>query len=280
MVQNTNPAQDEVRQRRPVMLDNCLFESRPDVRNRGQKKPFTLAMSVVVHVFIVTVMILIPLLKTQAVPPVALPPAVQSAGPAVRIVKLAAATSNRTATHSIAPVPRESLTTPTAIPESVAYIQDSIDTGILNDSRFGYLAGGNGLGFPDNSGVPSAVLPPVSALPPQPAAVPLLPPAPKIEPRAPIRVSSLIVRSRLLRQVDPAYPALAKTARIEGAVVVEALITESGTIENLRVISGNPLLIQSVIDAVKQWRYEPTLLNGDPVAVITTITVNFTLNPK
>ena len=72
-----------------------------------------------------------------------------------------------------------------------------------------------------------------------------------------------------------ADPALAKQARIQGVVVLEAEISKEGTIDNLKVVTGHPLLIQAAIDAVKQWRYKPTLLNGEPVPVVTTITVNF-----
>jgi protein TonB len=71
------------------------------------------------------------------------------------------------------------------------------------------------------------------------------------------------------------YPPLAKQARIQGVVLLEAVISKDGAIDNLRVISGHPLLTQAAIDAVKQWRYKPTLLNGEPVEVVTTITVNF-----
>jgi protein TonB len=82
----------------------------------------------------------------------------------------------------------------------------------------------------------------------------------------------------LINQVKPAYPQIAKNARIQGAVVLQAEISKQGTIENLRVISGHPMLVPSALDAVKQWRYKPYYLNGDPVAVETTITVNFTLS--
>ena len=79
----------------------------------------------------------------------------------------------------------------------------------------------------------------------------------------------------MLTQVKPVYPPLAKQARIQGVVLLEAVISKDGAIDNLRVISGHPLLTQAAIDAVKQWRYKPTLLNGEPVEVVTTITVNF-----
>jgi protein TonB len=77
--------------------------------------------------------------------------------------------------------------------------------------------------------------------------------------------------------VNPVYPVLAKQARIQGVVMMEAVISKDGSVDGLHVISGHPFLSQAAIDAVKQWRYRPTMLNGEPVDVITTITVTFTL---
>ena len=74
------------------------------------------------------------------------------------------------------------------------------------------------------------------------------------------------------------YPQIAKVARIQGMVRVEGVISRDGMIQKLRVISGHPLLVQAALDAVKQWRYSPTLLNGEAVEVQTTIDVNFTLS--
>lgn len=71
------------------------------------------------------------------------------------------------------------------------------------------------------------------------------------------------------------YPPLAKQARIQGVVVLEAVIGKDGKIQNLRVITGHPLLIKAAQDAVSQWEYKPTMLNGEPVEVVTTVTVNF-----
>src|SRR5439155_188301 len=76
-----------------------------------------------------------------------------------------------------------------------------------------------------------------------------------------IRVGGNVQAANLLSQVKPVYPPLAKQARIQGVVVLEAEISKEGTIDNLKVVTGHPLLIQSAIDAVKQWRYKPTLLN-------------------
>ena len=77
--------------------------------------------------------------------------------------------------------------------------------------------------------------------------------------------------------MQPAYPAIAKTARVQGQVVLQAEISKDGNIENLRVISGHPLLTQAALDAVKQWKYRPYILNGEPVPVETTVTVIFSL---
>jgi len=77
--------------------------------------------------------------------------------------------------------------------------------------------------------------------------------------------------------VNPQYPAIAKTAHISGTVQLHAIIGQHGTVQDLKYISGPPLLMQSAMDAVRQWRYKPTLLNGDAVDVDTTISVVFTL---
>jgi len=81
--------------------------------------------------------------------------------------------------------------------------------------------------------------------------------------------------AKLIHRVQPVYPSLARQARVQGVVVLEAIVTKDGTVDGLRVLSGRPLLAQAALDAVRQWRYDPTLLNGEPVEVITTITVTF-----
>jgi periplasmic protein TonB len=81
----------------------------------------------------------------------------------------------------------------------------------------------------------------------------------------------------LVRKVLPAYPPLARAARIEGTVVLQAMISKQGIIENLRVVTGHPMLVPAAIEAVRQWRYRPYVLNNAPVEVETQITVNFLL---
>lgn len=109
------------------------------------------------------------------------------------------------------------------------------------------------------------------------------PPPPTVEPApvaaAPIRVSSEVQAARIVHRVLPVYPPLAITAHISGVVRLQAMIATDGSIAELRAVSGHPMLIGAAIDAVKQWRYRPTVLNGRPVTVDTQIDVNFTLGP-
>ena len=86
--------------------------------------------------------------------------------------------------------------------------------------------------------------------------------------------------ANLIQQVAPVYPQEAKDDKVEGVVVLEAQIDKTGNIENLSVINGNPLLIKAAIEAVKQWAYRPIMLNGEPVAAVTTVTVNFSFQDK
>jgi protein TonB len=88
---------------------------------------------------------------------------------------------------------------------------------------------------------------------------------------------STILEGNLVRRVQPSYPYPAKIAHVQGQVVLAAVISKAGTIENLRVLSGHPLLVPAAIDAVSQWRYRPYILNDEPVEVETQITVNFVL---
>jgi periplasmic protein TonB len=115
-----------------------------------------------------------------------------------------------------------------------------------------------------------------------PMTTPTLPPPPKqvthaTTPSAPIPVGGNVQMAKLIRKVIPEYPALAKTTRISGIVHLIGTIGKDGTIRNLQLIGGHPMLARAAMDAVKQWLYEPTLLNGEPVEVIAPIEVSFTL---
>ena len=93
-----------------------------------------------------------------------------------------------------------------------------------------------------------------------------------------VRVSEGVAQALLVTRVQPVYPPLARQARIQGTVVLRAIISRDGSIENLTLVSGHPMLVPAAIDAVKQWKYQPYLLNGQPVEVDTEVLVNFALS--
>jgi len=104
------------------------------------------------------------------------------------------------------------------------------------------------------------------------------PPPPKPHQTGPVRVGGNVQAARIINRVQPSYPPLARQTRISGTVRLHAIISKDGTIRELEVLNGHPLLQQAALDAVRQWRYQPTLLNGEPVEVDTTIDVIFSLN--
>jgi protein TonB len=102
-------------------------------------------------------------------------------------------------------------------------------------------------------------------------------PAVKVVSSRPFAISSGVATGMLIRQTPPVYPTIAKAARVSGTVVLHATIAKNGTIKDLHVVSGSPMLQQAAIDAVRTWRYKPYQLSNEPVEVDTTISVVFTL---
>jgi protein TonB len=104
-------------------------------------------------------------------------------------------------------------------------------------------------------------------------------PAPKVKAETPkkVNISAGVAVGMLLQKVTPQYPPIAKAARVSGTVVLQATISKAGAIENLKVISGPAMLQQAALDAVRQWRYRPYLLNNEPVEVETSVNVIFSL---
>ena len=132
-----------------------------------------------------------------------------------------------------------------------------------------------GVGVPGGSlgGVIGGVVGGVpSAAPPPP------PPPKKAAPSGPVRVGGKVQEANLIHKVMPVYPPLAKSARVQGTVEFTAIIGKDGAIRELKLVRGHPLLVNAAKQAVEQWRYKPTMLNGEPVDVITDIVVNFTLS--
>jgi periplasmic protein TonB len=241
-----------------VFADSLLDFSWADRSRRG----WTTAVSFALEAIVIGGFLLLPLLYTQGLPQMqsmasliapAPPPAPLAAG---HVRSAHEATSNMSSEgRVIAPrfMPREILQIDeTSAPPS----PDITGTGVLGgtgNSRLltGVLSSlGNG---------PGVALPP----PPAPAAH-----APRV---------SRMMEGNLIYRVQPQYPMLARQARVQGMVVLRAVITGEGKIANLQVISGSPLLVQSAIEAVLQWRYRPYYLNNSPVEVETQVTVNFTL---
>jgi len=236
-----------------------MFDDLLESTNEKKKtnKGWGFILSGVVQALILAVLILIPLIYTEALPKAMLstlliaPPPPPPPPPPPAVVKTI-----------VKPVARliqsGKLLQPRAIPKDVVVFKeaelppDVITPGGATGGVFGGIPG---------QGMVSAMAPP----PPKPT--------------APTRVKQggNVTAASILNQTRPVYPALARQARIQGNVVLHAIIDKDGKVAQLEVISGHPLLVQSALDAVKQWRYKPTLLNGDPVEVDTTITVTFTM---
>ncbi len=247
------------------MLEDSLFES----QGRGKtRKPFTMAIAVVAHAVTITGLVLIPLLQTQAItlPPIRLSLLAPRANVAEPVPLVSTQPHIR---QQYAQPTSDALITPIDIPKGVVLADDSAPpqfTGLLPGGSDSTRRIVSDLFAPKGSGLAPA----------EPLAPPPPPPAPVIKIER-IKQGGVIQAANLIRQVNPVYPPLAVKARSQGVVVLAAVISKQGTVESLRVISGHPLLNQAALDAVKQWLYRPTTLNGDPVEVETTITVTFTL---
>lgn len=190
----------------------------------------------------------------------------------------AAATRAPSHLAAVKPVPRAfvlpELVAPKTIPQQVAMDTDNapalpdisslagINGGIAGGVAGGVLGGSIG----GSIGAPPA--PHVQA-PPAPASVAQTP--------SQIRVGGEVQAARLVHEVQPAYPPIARQAHIAGTVALSATIAPDGSVKNLKVLSGNPLLVDAAVKAVKQWTYKPTYLNGTPVQVLTEVDVRFTL---
>jgi TonB family protein len=134
------------------------------------------------------------------------------------------------------------------------------------------MGGARGYGGGVPGGVPGGVAAPLSPPPPP------RPPAARAQMREAVKVGGIIMESRVIKKMEPAYPDLAKRARIQGNVILVLNIDEEGNVSDVKVQSGHPLLNDAAIAAAKQWKYSPVLLNGEPVAVMATATVVFNLD--
>jgi protein TonB len=154
---------------------------------------------------------------------------------------------------------------PKVIPKDVKIIKEEAEPDMSSVGMTGGVPGGVAGG--SMGGVLGGVIGGMGVAPP---------PKPKLT--GPLKVGGNVQAARILNRVQPLYPPLARQTRISGTVRLHAIISKDGSIQQLEVISGHPLLQQAALDAVRQWRYQPTLLNGEPVEVDTTIDVIFSLN--
>jgi protein TonB len=106
-----------------------------------------------------------------------------------------------------------------------------------------------------------------------------LPPAPTVAAqKAPVRVGGRVLPPKLLSAPDPIYPPLAKQAKIQGDVLIDAVIDVNGQVVEMQVLNGHPMLINAALEALRRWRYQPTILNEEPVPVQLVVTIRFRLN--
>jgi len=218
--------------------------------------PYALALSLFVQVLVLGVSLLIPLLYTQVLPSVSLrsvlaapaPPTPPPPAPPARALVKTQARSN----ERVFSVPAPMLSRPTARQS------DALPPPEVGLSEWpGGVYEGPGL-------TTGGVAPP--------------PPAPrKTPPPTAVRIGGGVSEANVIHRVQPLYPPLARTTRVEGIVEFTATISKEGMIENLQLVRGHPLLVNAAREAILQWRYRPTLLNGEPVEVITDIIVKFRL---
>lgn len=220
-------------------------------------RAWTLGVSIVFHLCVIAGVIVTPLLATGDLPPIPraapeyvlvvarMPPVPPAPRPPTR--------SESSTAAPLTPPDRVIPETPVPTPPGPPDLFDVIG----GDPKAGPFVPGGGGG--DN-------------MPPPPPPPPPTPPAPK----TPIRVSALQA-PRKIRDVAPRYPPIAQASRVEGVVILEAVISEDGSVQDVRVLRSKALLDDAAVEAVRQWRFTPTLLGGQPVPVVMTVTVSFSL---
>jgi len=237
------------------MFEDSLVESR--VGQVTSSKRWTMLASIGLQVAVAGVVMVLPLLHPEAMPfrleaPKVLMPLTPKPPVPVVVERESAASSSSVAVPSLTPTASLAPTLPSLHP----IVGDAPPLAVIGSGMRMTEA------LPGVIGVGDGRSPVVSV-------------APARAPAVPLHVSTGVLQGMLIAPIRPVYPAIAKAARVEGIVVVEAVISRKGTIESLRVVSG-PLMLQSAaLDAIREARYQPYRLNGEPTEVQTTITVNF-----
>jgi len=223
----------------------------------GSRKWYTLPISFVSHTVVLALVIVVPLMATGVLPTPSAGGIEWTLVPAVEPPSVPPPAKTKAAT----PVPASMMANPDAAPiEAPSGVLE--ETGVIEIETARGAEGGvpEGVIGETTNGLPEPPVP----LPPPPAA-------------APIRLHSGIQAPSKIHHVAPIYPSIAVAARREGTVILEAILAVDGTVTSLRVLRSVPLLDDAAMEAVRQWRFTPTRLNGQPVAVVMTVTVTFTL---
>ena len=241
------------------MFAESMLESSWGQRTR---RSWTTLTSFGLQAMVIALLLLLPLWRTVGVPSVRTVSTPISAGHVAPEPAPPRSPGTSTVQTNLPP---SRLMQPSRVPPVITTVVDDPTSQPPGGSGIGIEGTGLPSGTPE--GLPLAILGGTRAVLP-------ISPAPTVRT---FRTSSMLEGS-LIRRVQPVYPPLARSARVQGSVVLAALISKAGTIENLRVLSGHPMLVAAAIEAVRQWRYRPYILNAEPIEVETQITVNFSLS--
>jgi len=249
---------------RPMFADSLL-----EFGVQRKRKFFATTTSFIVNCLVILLMLAVPLMFTEELPRAQLLTFLVAPPPPPPPPPPAAAEVQRVV-HQIQTdmLNNGELRTPSKIPQKIQMIKEDEAPPPMPAS--GGVVGGVPGGIPGGQlgGVIGSVISSTNSAVPR--FVPVVPQR--------IRISQGVTKGLLIHREEPTYPVLARSARVQGEVVLSAVIDTNGHITNLQLVSGHPMLVPAAISAVKQWRYKPYLLNGQPVEVETTITVIFTLS--
>ena len=238
--------------------------ARPDAPTAaaGGASRGTVLVSLAAHVFVLVAVVVVPLFGSVELP-----------APATRIVAFVKATAYQRIPEAAAPSPTRS--TASAASPTPAAAAD-VATAAAPISAPTGIAEGEAPSLPTAASVPGGLDGVTGAAFGQRSDGVLTPPAPPAPPTPrTVRVGGQIQPPRKLRHVAPIYPQIAQQARVTGTVILEAVLSPTGAVSDVKVLRSVPLLDQAAIEAVRQWTYAPTLLNGTPVSVLMTVTVRF-----
>lgn len=238
-------------------LSRCIMESDADSSARAKRRRGkSLAISLAIEAAVVVILLLMPLLSPGVLPPMfVVTPAPPYHAQSQPVQRNSPPLTSRDSIRGLTPTDSRPVTKPSG---QVNLLAPPLTETIIDD-RSSAVVPGIPSGF--NRGAPINLAPPPAATH-----------------NNPLPQSEGVMAARLIRRVQPDYPEIAKLMRLSGTVRLRAIIGTDGAVQQLEVLSGNPILARAAKSAVREWRYEPTRLNGQPVEVETSITVTFVLD--